>query len=87
MVETEVRIDHHNPKGVKGYVHIQIEKSLKYVHELGDDALAVKNITTSSDLNTTIRKNLHRFGTVQIMVRQCNLIIKRRRLELPFETL
>src|SRR5210317_1760750 len=86
VIETKVRIDHNNSERVIRNFHLRSQKSLENVSQLGDNSLTVKKIAASSNLNGTIGKDLYRFSTVSIMVRECHLIIESCRFQLPHKT-
>ena len=86
VVETEVGVDHDDPERVNRELDFQTEESLEDVHELGDDALAVEEVTTSRHLNASIGKHLDGLGTVGVVVRESDLVVEGRGLQLPFET-
>jgi hypothetical protein len=87
VIETEIRVNHDNPERITRNFDFQIQKDFENVNQLRDDALAVKEITTSGDLNGAVGEHFDRLGTVRVVVGQCHLIVKRRRLQLPFKTL
>ena len=87
VVETEVGVDHDNPKRVDRELNLQTEESLEDVDELGDDALAVEEVAASRHLDASIGKHFDGFSAVGVVVGECDLIIEGRGLELPLEAI
>ena len=87
VVETEVGVDHDNPERVNRELDLQTEKSLEYVHELGDDALAVEEVTASRYLNASVGKHFDGLGAVGVVVGESDLVVESRGLELPLEAI
>jgi hypothetical protein len=86
VVERKVGVDHDNPKRVNGDLGFHPQKGLEDVGELGDDPLTVKEVAASSYLNRSIWKNLHRLGTVGVVISESNLIVECCRLQLPLKS-
>jgi len=86
VVEAEVRIDHDNSERVHRDLGLHSQKGLEDVGQLGNDPLTIKEVTATSYLDRAVGKYLDRLGTVGVMIRQCHLIVKGCRLQLPFKT-
>jgi hypothetical protein len=87
VVETEVGVDHNNSERVDGQLDFQTEESLEDVHELGNDALAVEEVTASRHLNASIGKHLDGLGAVGVVVGESDLVVEGRGLQLPLEAI
>ena len=85
VVEAEIGVDHHNSEGVHGHLNFHSQKSLEDVGQLGNDPLTVKEITAPRNLDRTIGEHLDRLGTVGVVVCEGHLVVKSRRLQLPFK--
>jgi hypothetical protein len=68
VVKAEVRVDHDNSERIHWHLNLHSQESLEDVGQLGDDSLTIKEIAASSNLNGTIWKNLHRLGTVTVVI-------------------
>jgi|TARA_B110000211_G_C14069013_1_gene549065 hypothetical protein len=75
IVETKVRVYHHNTERIHWGYHIGVKKS-ENVFKAGDDMFTVDDIVAPSHLDTPIWENLDRLGTVTIFVCQCDLVVK-----------
>lgn len=87
VVETEVGVDHDDPERVDGELYLQTEESLEDVHELSDDALTIEKVTASRHLNASIGKHFDGLGAVRVVVRESDLVVEGRGLQLPLETI
>lgn len=86
VVETKVRINHHDTKRIHWWYHIGVEE-FKNMFKTGDDMFTVDQIVAPSHLYTPVWKYLDGLGTVTIFICQGDLIIKRSGLNVPSNTL
>jgi hypothetical protein len=53
------------------------------VDQLCDDALTIKEIAASGNLDASVRKHFDRLGAVRVVVRQGHLVVERGGFQLP----
>tara|TARA_B100000497_G_scaffold55468_1_gene63482 strand:- start:174 stop:497 length:324 start_codon:yes stop_codon:yes gene_type:complete len=68
VVEREVGINHNNPERINGNFNFQIQKDLEDVNKLGNDTLAIKEITAPCNLDRAVGKNFDGLGAVGIVI-------------------
>jgi len=85
VVETKVGVDHHDAKAVAW--NLSLEDSAQNKGQLLDDVSAIKQVRAPRNLHAAVGENLDRLGAVLVRVPEGHLVVKRRRLQLPFETI